>query len=135
MNGRLHLGHVFTITKAEFAVRVERMKGKRSIFPFAYHCTGMPIKACADKLQNEIETFGNPPKFPPRQPKVEEKKEEPKKVEEKKGKSNKSKAASKGDDKKYQWEIMQSMEVEENEIQEFTNTDKWISYFPKYATV
>lgn len=24
----------------------------------------MPIKACADKLQRELETFGYPPKFP-----------------------------------------------------------------------
>lgn len=33
----------------------------------------MPIKACADKLQREFETFGYPPKFP-----VDE---EPKEVE------------------------------------------------------
>lgn len=34
----------------------------------------MPIKACADKLQRELETFGYPPKFPTE--------EEPKVVEE-----------------------------------------------------
>ena len=28
------------------------------------HCTGMPIKACADKLKREMEDFGFPPKFP-----------------------------------------------------------------------
>ena len=132
MNGRLHLGHVFTVTKAEFAVRVERMKGKRAIFPFAYHCTGMPIKACADKLLNEIEKFGNPPNFPVEEEKPEEKKEV---VEDKKSKSNKAKAASKTDSKKkYQWEILESMDVPPNEIHEFRNTDKWISYFPLYAT-
>lgn len=27
----------------------------------------MPIKACADKLQRELETFGYPPKFPDQQ--------------------------------------------------------------------
>lgn len=27
----------------------------------------MPIKACADKLQRELETFGYPPKFPAHQ--------------------------------------------------------------------
>jgi leucyl-tRNA synthetase len=64
MNGRLHLGHTFSLTKAEFAVRYQRLKGKRTLFPFAFHCTGMPIKACADKLKREIEEFGNPPKFP-----------------------------------------------------------------------
>lgn len=34
------------------------------LFPFGFHCTGMPIKACADKLKREMEEFGFPPKFP-----------------------------------------------------------------------
>lgn len=34
------------------------MQGKRTIFPLGFHCTGMPIKACADKLVREIEMFG-----------------------------------------------------------------------------
>lgn len=34
------------------------------LFPFAFHCTGMPIKACADKLKREMEMYGYPPKFP-----------------------------------------------------------------------
>lgn len=36
----------------------------------------MPIKACADKLQRELETFGYPPKFPAYQ--------EPEQIEEEK---------------------------------------------------
>lgn len=64
MNGRLHLGHTFSLSKCEFAVRYQRLKGKRVLFPFGFHCTGMPIKACADKLKREMETFGNPPVFP-----------------------------------------------------------------------
>lgn len=44
MNGRLHLGHMFTITKIEFTTGYERMKGKRALFPLGFHCTGMPIK-------------------------------------------------------------------------------------------
>lgn len=34
------------------------------LFPFGFHCTGMPIKACADKLKREMEDFGYPPVFP-----------------------------------------------------------------------
>lgn len=48
----------------QFAVRYHRLKGKRALFPFGFHCTGMPIKACADKLKREMELYGNPPIFP-----------------------------------------------------------------------
>jgi leucyl-tRNA synthetase len=44
MNGRLHLGHTFTLSKAEFAIAYQRLKGKHTLFPFGFHCTGMPIK-------------------------------------------------------------------------------------------
>lgn len=64
MNGRLHVGHTFSLSKAEFAVGFERMRGKRALFPFGFHATGMPIKACADKLKAEIANYGNPPQFP-----------------------------------------------------------------------
>lgn len=64
MNGRLHLGHTFSLSKCEYAVRYHRLKGKYVLFPFGFHCTGMPIKACADKLKREIEDFGCPPQFP-----------------------------------------------------------------------
>jgi leucyl-tRNA synthetase len=64
MNGRLHLGHTFTVSKAEYAAGYQRLKGKKVLFPFGFHCTGMPIKACADKIKREMEQFGCPPKFP-----------------------------------------------------------------------
>jgi leucyl-tRNA synthetase len=38
MNGRLHLGHAFSVTKAEFAARFQRMLGKNVLFPFGFHC-------------------------------------------------------------------------------------------------
>ncbi len=43
MNGVLHLGHAFTLSKAEFSSRYQRLKGKKVLFPFGFHCTGMPI--------------------------------------------------------------------------------------------
>lgn len=44
MNGSLHLGHAFTISKVEFAAGYQRMLGKRVLFPHGLHVTGMPIK-------------------------------------------------------------------------------------------
>lgn len=58
MNGRLHLGHSFSLSKVEFAIGYQRLLGKNALFPFGFHCTGMPIKACADKLKREVELFG-----------------------------------------------------------------------------
>lgn len=58
MNGTMHAGHSFTASKIEFATGFTRMQGKQSLFPLGFHCTRMPIKACADKLAAEIELFG-----------------------------------------------------------------------------
>jgi leucyl-tRNA synthetase len=44
MNGALHLGHAFTISKIEFGAGYQRMLGKRALFPHGFHVTGMPIK-------------------------------------------------------------------------------------------
>ena len=71
MNGKLHLGHAFSLSKAEFAAAYQRMLGKKSLFPFAFHCTGMPIQAAAFKLQKEYKLYGSPlPNFPPSPPEV-----------------------------------------------------------------
>ena len=44
-NGHLHIGHAFSLTKALFRSQFERHCGKNVLFPFAFHCTGMPIQA------------------------------------------------------------------------------------------
>ena len=56
MNGSLHLGHAFTITKIEFAAGYERMLGKRALFPHGFHCTGMPIKV--RRLASGVQEIG-----------------------------------------------------------------------------
>lgn len=58
VNGTAHLGHAFTLSKVEFVSRVARAEGKRTLYPQGYHGTGMPIKACADKLVHEMKMFG-----------------------------------------------------------------------------
>jgi len=52
MNGSLHLGHAFTISKIEFACGFERMLGKKALFPMGFHLTGMPIKVSLTSKTN-----------------------------------------------------------------------------------
>lgn len=49
-NGHLHIGHAFSLTKAVFRAQFERHQGKNVLFPFAFHCTGMPIQAVSEKI-------------------------------------------------------------------------------------
>lgn len=44
MNGVLHLGHAFSLSKLEFASAYHRLCGKNVLFAQGFHCTGMPIK-------------------------------------------------------------------------------------------
>eukprot|EP00827_Trimyema_finlayi_P004283 TRINITY_DN4241_c0_g1_i1.p1 TRINITY_DN4241_c0_g1~~TRINITY_DN4241_c0_g1_i1.p1 ORF type:complete len:122 (-),score=46.94 TRINITY_DN4241_c0_g1_i1:36-401(-) len=64
-NGYLHLGHAYTLTKAEFMIRFKRITGHNVLFSQGFHCTGQPIFSSAKKLANELKEYGNPPKFPP----------------------------------------------------------------------
>eukprot|EP00794_Sanderia_malayensis_P007562 gene7562-8400_t len=120
MNGRLHLGHTFSLSK--FAVGYQRLKGKQCLFPFGFHCTGMPIKACADKLKRELEDYGYPPVFPVMES------DDADAV-----KQMKSKVAAKTGGAKHQWEIMRSIGLDDEEIRKFANTDYWLEYFPPKA--
>jgi leucyl-tRNA synthetase len=56
MNGKLHLGHGFTMCKVDFECRWKQINGYNVLFPFGFHCTGMPISASAKKLEKEFET-------------------------------------------------------------------------------
>ena len=51
MNGYLHLGHAFTYLRADMVSRYQRMKNKNVLFPFAFHCTGTPIVAAAQRVK------------------------------------------------------------------------------------
>ncbi|CAB3235804.1 unnamed protein product [Arctia plantaginis] len=131
MNGRLHLGHTFSLSKCEFASRYYRLKGKKVLFPFGFHCTGMPIKACADKLKREMALYGYPPVFPEEEESIV--KEEGDIVPKDKSKGKKSKAVAKTGGAKYQWQIMQSLGVPEEEIKLFADESYWLEYFPPLA--
>lgn len=138
MNGRLHLGHAFSLTKAEFTARFQRLLGKNVLFPFAFHCTGMPIQAAANKLRDEILKYGSPPVFPDE----DEREIDSSKKDEKdadaaiaaKSKGKKTKLIVKGQAGKpmRQWEIMEKM-VPVSDIPEFADPLKWLSYFPPFG--
>lgn len=137
MNGSLHLGHAFTLSKVEFATGYERMCGKRALFPWAFHCTGMPIRAAADKLVREMELFGDD--FSGYDAAVEAEAaaasaaeaqaSEPQRAD----KATKGKLAGKSTGLKYQFQIMENSGVPRDEIKRFADPTYWLHYFPPIA--
>jgi leucyl-tRNA synthetase len=85
------------------------MKGKRAMFPFGFHCTGMPIKASADKLAHELDTgvalAGA-------------------------GGAKGAKAQSKSVSGSSQADILRHMQVPEDDIPQFRDPRKWLQFFP-----
>ena len=146
VNGTPHAGHSFTASKLEFAIGWARMKGLRALYPQGYHCTGMPIKACADKLVREIEMFGQeferctldhvqdgsgkPAKGDANgalpAPTQATTKEDVTKFT-----AKKSKAAAKTNvNLKYQFQIMLALGIPVEEIHRFADPQYWLEYFP-----
>ncbi|TPX45376.1 leucine---tRNA ligase [Synchytrium endobioticum] len=146
MNGRLHLGHSFSLSKVEFAMGYERLQGKRCLFPFGFHCTGMPIKAAADKIRKEVAKFGKD--FSGYKGEEDEQEEAPSEApnpsngnvaevsktdDPTKFKKKASKVAAKTTGAKFQFQIMQSMGVQNDEIHKFADPIHWLYYFPPLA--
>ena len=142
VNGTPHAGHSFTASKLEFTIGWARMKGLRALYPQGYHCTGMPIKACADKLVREIEMFGREfERCPldevtdgkaavangtPPAPTQATTKEDVTKFT-----AKKSKAAAKVNvNLKYQFQIMLALGIPTEEIHRFADPQYWLEYFP-----
>eukprot|EP00750_Incisomonas_marina_P020549 INCI4053.1.p1 GENE.INCI4053.1~~INCI4053.1.p1 ORF type:complete len:995 (-),score=191.74 INCI4053.1:95-2965(-) len=126
MNGRLHLGHAFTITKAEFAARFNRLMGKNVLFPFAFHCTGMPIQAAANKIKREIELYGSPPDAA----KVAEARAAAMAAGASSAKLSKKQQTKQGTAPKLQWEIMRMLDIPDEDIPAFKDPSHWLDFFP-----
>ncbi|KAF5345811.1 hypothetical protein D9756_010874 [Leucocoprinus leucothites] len=141
MNGSLHLGHAFTISKIEFAAGYERMLGKRALFPHGFHVTGMPIKASSDKIIREMEMFGQDfERFEEVQAEIERaaEAEEAKENEKEaasgdKSKAKKGKIVAKSTGLTYQFQIMESIGVPRADIKKFADPLYWLTYFPPIA--
>ena len=154
MNGSLHLGHAFTISKIEFAAGYQRLLGKRVLFPHGFHVTGMPIKvrhhlirfelvltafqASADKIIREMELFGQdfekfeaPEEDADDEPAIETSNPSAPRVD----KAKKGKLAAKSTGHTYQFQIMESIGVPRSEVKKFADPYHWLNYFPPIATV
>ena len=124
MNGRLHLGHGYSMTKAEFTARYKKLQGYNVLWPFGFHCTGMPISAAAKKLKGEFDNLGDG--ISSWATELENKfKEEVQKAK---------------TDKKFKvtvklptYSILRMCGIPDNEIKEFISPHYWLSYFPPYA--
>ncbi|KAL3426611.1 leucyl-tRNA synthetase [Phlyctema vagabunda] len=135
MNGTLHAGHSFSVSKIEFTAGFARMQGKRSLFPMGFHCTGMPIKACADKLINEVKLFGkNFEGYSDEDAAGEKAAETPAPTthheDVTKFTAKKGKAASKVVKMKYQFQIMRALGIPIEEIHLFADPQHWLEFFP-----
>ncbi|KAG0534614.1 hypothetical protein BDA96_04G294500 [Sorghum bicolor] len=138
MNGLLHLSHAFSLSKLEFGAAYHRLRGSNVLFPFAFHCTGMPIKASADKLAREIQQYGYPPVFPAAEGSSAAvadtiQADQADVVAPDMFKGKKSKATAKAGAHKYQWEIMKSFGLDDEEIARFQDPYHWLTRFPPLA--
>jgi leucyl-tRNA synthetase len=137
VNGTPHLGHAFTVTKVEFGARVARAQGKRALYPQGFHVTGMPIKACADKLVREVELFGqNFERHVEEDPNAVPEVAAPSSTETKADVTKftnlkKGKAAMKTVKTKYQFQVMLSMGIPLEEIHKFSESSQWLKHFPQ----
>lgn len=113
MNGLMHLGHAYSLTKAEFFIRFKRMRGFNVLFPFAFHCTGMPICASAKRLKEELDSKDIPSL------KLEMEANNKLPVKERKPMS--------------QFEILYRQNISDAEIPQFTDPVHWVRYFPDKA--
>ena len=111
------------MSKAEFQIRYQRQRGKRGLFPFGFHCTGMPIQASANRLKREIES-GKTSSLEEHEAAVKAWQEEKAKKEaDKKGAKGKGKDDKKGDDGPKrnftQFEILKMVGLEDKDIPAF----------------
>ncbi|KPA76430.1 putative mitochondrial leucyl-tRNA synthetase [Leptomonas pyrrhocoris] len=131
MNGQLHLGHTFSASKSEFASRFQRMMGRSSLWAFAFHVTGTPIAACAQKIRKEMEEYGNPPEFPPEV--LDSKPHSPVTPSANAPVGAHRSKRGKAGPAKPQWIIMESMGIPSVEIPQFADPQHWIDYFTPRA--
>ncbi|CAD7949473.1 unnamed protein product [Amoebophrya sp. A25] len=135
MNGRLHLGHGFSLTKAEFSARFRMLEGRRVLFPFGFHCTGMPICAAAHKLEKQLAEAAREDDEEEEVPATAAAGEETSAADRAAAgnfKTQKSKAVAKGGGKPVA-EILKACGVADALIPNFIDPKYWLEYFPPFG--
>jgi leucyl-tRNA synthetase len=154
MNGSLHLGHAFTISKIEFAAGYQRLLGKRVLFPHGFHVTGMPIKVrhhllpsmtCPERAIRHLRTksFGRWKCLARISKNLRHQRNSMKSRQRSRvtppspasTKGRKGKLAAKSTGLTYQFQIMESIGVPRSEIKKFADPYYWLTYFPPIAIV
>ncbi|EKX38614.1 hypothetical protein GUITHDRAFT_158495 [Guillardia theta CCMP2712] len=123
MNGLLHLGHTFSLSKTEFSMGYERLKGKKTLWPFGFHCTGMPIQAAADNLTRQLRRRARETSKSAGWEKRKEGRMEGR--EEKRNGGVRRKGNG--------WQVLESMDIPRETIPRFVDPVYWLQYFPPIA--
>eukprot|EP00392_Amoebophrya_sp_AT5.2_P008071 g8090.t1 len=135
MNGRLHLGHAFSLTKAEFSSRFRALEGRKVLFPFGFHCTGMPICAAAHKLAKQLKEEQEEAKMIDAPQTAETDgadAQNPSQTAPGNFKTKKSKAVAKTGGKPVA-EVLKSCGVADSLIPNFIDPKYWLEYFPPFG--
>ena len=114
------------MSKCEFQIRYQKQLGKNVLFPFSFHCTGMPMHAAAKRLRREIESGKTQRNCPCAHPSADQKCPCPK-VKAKDAKAAPPKCDCVGPT---QYEILQSIGITELEIPKFQDPGHWLEFFP-----
>lgn len=117
MNGRLHLGHAFSMSKCEYQARYQRLIGKNVLFPFGFHCTGMPIAAAANRVKREMED-------------LKKKSDEEVAIFRKEIEDKLKIQSDKKDPPKTQTEILMQVGISFDDVPKFADPHFWLEYFP-----
>ena len=118
-------GHAFSLSKAEFSVRYQKQIGKNVLFPFSFHCTGMPIQGAAFRLKREITNGKTKRECPCSHPSAKQQCPCPKiKVKDPKAAPVCTCVPP------TQYEILQSLGIPDEEIPSFQDPHYWLRYFP-----
>lgn len=52
VNGKIHIGHIFSYSQAEFVARYKRMMGYNVFYPFGFDDNGLPTELLVEKEKN-----------------------------------------------------------------------------------